>query len=79
MKWCLVKNSEFGAELTVSESVKEHALYWAMPQGNVPLGYEQFCCKELCTKIFRIFWLGRKETMGLSEKMEDVSKSFRKI
>ena len=42
VKWCLMKNCEFGAEMTVSEWVKEQVLHWPMPQGNVPLGAEQF-------------------------------------
>ena len=48
LKWCLMNNREFGTEITVPKSVKEHVLHWSMPQGIVPLGTEQFCCKELC-------------------------------
>ena len=51
VKWCLMKNCEFRVEITVSESVKEHVSRWPMLQRNVPLSYEQFCCKELCTKV----------------------------
>ena len=51
--------------------MNEQVLQLAMSQGNVPLGSEQFCCKELCTKVSRIFFLCRKETNGLSEKIED--------
>ena len=71
VKWCLTKNCEFGAEIAVSESVKGHVLHWPMPQRNVPLGSEQFCCKELCTKVFRIFLLCRKETRGPWEMSRD--------
>ena len=53
VKWCLIKNYEFGAELAVPESVKEHILDRTMPQGNVPLGSKQFCCKEMCTNESR--------------------------
>ena len=79
MKWSQMKNCEFGAEMTVSESVKEHVLHWPMPQENVQFGSEQFCCIELCTEVSRIFLLCQKETRGLSEKMEDVLESFCKI
>ena len=47
VKWCLMKNLDFGAEITVPESVNEQVLHWLMPQGKVPLGSEQFGCKEL--------------------------------
>ena len=79
MKWCLIKNCEFGLEMIVSEFVKEHVSHWPMPQQNVSLGSEQFSCKELCTKVSQIFWLCQKETRRLLDKMEDVSGSFRKI
>ena len=50
MKWCLLKKCEFGAEMRVWESVKEHVLHWPMPQGNVPLGSKQFMkCFHLLT------------------------------
>ena len=70
VRLCPIKNCELGAERTVSDLVKEHVLHWPMPQGNVPLGFEQFCCKELCTKVSWIFGLCQKETMKSSEKME---------
>ena len=47
MKWCLMKKCEFGAKITLPQTVKEHVLHWPIPRGNVPLASEQFCCKEL--------------------------------
>ena len=52
----------------MSESVKDPVSHRPVPLGNVPLRSEQFCCRELCCVL-----LCRKETTGLSEKMEDVS------
>jgi hypothetical protein len=48
-------------------------------QGNVPFCDVEACARELWTRVSRIFLLCRKETKGLSEKMEDVSGSFFKI
>ena len=73
VKWCLTKNCEFGAKMTVSESVKGHVLYWPKQLGNVPLSSKQFCCKELCTKASRIFLSCRKETRGLWKMSRDHS------
>jgi len=46
VKWCLMKNREFGAKITLPQTVEEHVLQWPIPRGNVPLGSEQFCCKK---------------------------------
>jgi hypothetical protein len=46
---------------------------------KVPFCDVEACARELWTRVSRIFLLCRKETKGLSEKMEDVSGSFFKI
>ena len=47
VKWCLMKNCDFGAKTVVLESVNEHILHWPMPHGKVSFGSEQFCSMAL--------------------------------
>ena len=47
VKWCLMKNCNFGAEIAVPKSVNKHILHWPMPHGKVPFGSEQFCSMAL--------------------------------
>lgn len=54
MKWCLMKNCEFGAEITLPQSVKEHVLPWRIPRGNVPLGSEKFAVKSYYNKLLEL-------------------------
>ncbi len=68
-----------GAEMTMEESINLQVLHWATPQGKVPLSGDDSWCRLLCTRVSRMFLLCRKETNGLLEKIEDVSRSFFKI
>ena len=60
------------------ESIKSQVLHFDDRQGKVPICDVEACARELWTRVSRIFLLCRKETKGLSEKMEDVSGSFSK-
>jgi hypothetical protein len=60
----------------VVESTKSQVLHFDDRQGKVPFCDVEACARELWTRVSRIFLLCRKETKGLSEKMEDVSGSF---
>ena len=55
---------------------KEHMLQQVQEQGKVPYGAERFSPRALWTKLSQMFLLRRKETKGLSEKMENVSGPF---
>ena len=61
------------------ESTQSQVLPFDDRQGKVPFCDVEACVRELWTRVSRIFLLCRKETKGLSEKMEDVSGSFFKI
>jgi hypothetical protein len=62
----------------VVESTKSQ-VHFDDRQGKVPFCDVEACARELWTRVSRIFLLSRKETKGLSEKMEDASWSFFKI
>ena len=47
VKWCLTVNLDFGAEIVIEESMNLQVLQFLMPQGNVPLGEDISCGKEL--------------------------------
>jgi hypothetical protein len=57
----------------VVESTKSQVLHIDDRQGKVPFCDVEACARELWTRVSRIFLLCRKETKGLSEKVEDVS------
>jgi hypothetical protein len=59
----------------VVESTKSQVLHFDGKQGKMPFCDAEACAGELWTRVSRIFLLCRKETKGLSEKMEDVSGS----
>ena len=63
----------------VEESINLQVLHWPTPQGKVPQGDHNSWGRMLWTRVSRIFLLGRKETMKLLKKMEDVSGSFFKM
>ena len=54
------------------ESTKSQVLHFDDRQGKVPFCDVETCARELWTRVSQIFLLCRKETKGLSEKMEDV-------
>ena len=76
MQQCRITKLDLGPEMHVEALRKEHVLQRVREQGKVPAGAERFCLRALWTKLSRMFLLRRKETKGLSEKMEDVSGSF---
>ena len=52
------------------ESTKSQVLHFDDRQGEVPFRDAEACDRELCTKVSRKCLLCRKETEGLSEKMD---------
>ena len=63
----------------IEESINLQVLHWPTTQGKVPQGDDDSWGWLLWTRVSRIFFLCRKETRGLLEKMEDVSGSFFKM
>ena len=76
VKLCLISNLHFGAEIEVVGLRCLQVLHTGRRQQEVPVGDTWSCRSELCTRVSRMFLLCRKDTKGLSEKMEDVSGSF---
>ena len=57
MKWCLTVNLDFGTEIAMEESMKLQVFQFSMPQGNVPLGDDIYCGRELRTRDSQMFLL----------------------
>ena len=80
MKWCLIEKVDLGAEIVVEKSMNLQVLHWPTPNGKVPQSdADTSWGRLLCTRVYRMFFLCRKETRGLLEKMAEVSGPFFKI
>ena len=74
MKWCWMEKVDLGAEIVVEESMNLQVLHWPTPYGKVlQSGGVSSWGRLLCTRVFRMFLLCRKETRGLLERMAEVS------
>ena len=59
-----MKNCEFKADMTVSESVKEHVSHWPMPQGNVPIWALNSFAVESCVPMYPGYFCYAKKRLG---------------